>query len=599
MPSQWRQRYPRESTIEDDTASLSNWIEEVQRKADTNELYEDKNYEYQLRSVMSSAVSSSPLNLLGAAPSDSDVADVIARMEQILSSSEDHNASFNFDDYLESSSNESSAEISIDYDHPVDVSFRNRTTKRCFDELVRHCKSEKKRLGWIEKIVTKQQRMKLLSKYLISWKSINRMIRVKEAMLACKIGRATSSKFRRAFVEWKRLMLTRREQCFKIDSRLRRKVCRRVFYTLMKNKEQSLLEMERARARAGCIQRSRVLASWRMVVRNQRKLNERAETFHRTRLMQHFFGAWSSLPRTRKEAHPHCMSVQVKSNDDELLRPLRNPRRRQSLRNSTPKIITDMARRNDERLQRKEVLRSRKEKAAIAKRQMLNAERHNKEQRELSIHREFVRKKQVAKEQKEQEVIRYREASRLAVLHYKFSLQKRCLLQWKRIFGINGWNERKAIVFLRDAMYEKYFSCWYRFSKNKALRAAKRHHLAVDFHETSLLAKAFASLEENMKHSNHLYSEAASRISTLRKRTVLRDWHRKSFLLVKERQSKESEAKRVGKTFFLRRALHAWKVGISVSREEARLEQLVDDKYVAMMEWLEASRKDFFINDPY
>ena len=490
MSSQWQQRYPRESIIEDET-SLSNWIDEVQRRADATELHDE--YHFQTNN-----------NFPDAAPSDADVADVIARMEQILSNSEDHNASFNFDDYLESSSNDSPTEISIEGVHPVDASFRNRTMKRCFDELVKHCKSEKKRLGWIEKLVTKQQRMKLLSKYLLIWRSVNRIIRVKEAMLACKIGRATSSTFRKVFVEWKRLMLTRREQLSKIESRWRRKVCRRVFSALLKNKDASVLEMERARDRAEYIIKGRVLVSWRVVVRKQRKIHEQAVTsFNRARVLRQCLVAWSSLPREKGRPSCDCEAAQIKSTattDDELLRPLRKPRRRQSLRNSTPKILTDVAQRNEERMQRKEALRSRKEKAVIAKKQLLDAERHSKEERELHVHREYLRKKQTEKEQKEQEMIRRKEASRLAVLHNKFTLQKRCLMQWKRIFGINGWNERKAIVHLRDKLYEKYFTCWHRFAKNKALRVAKRHHLAVDFHETSLLAKAIASLEENFWH---------------------------------------------------------------------------------------------------
>lgn len=580
MPSQWQQRFPSERV----ETSLSDWIEDVQRRADINEpniLPDDADD----------------------APTDADVADVIARMEQLLSDHND-NESFNFDDYLESSSNDSFSQISID-DH-ID-SFQTRSMKRCFDELRRHCKGEKKRLGWIEKLVTKQQRMKLMSKYLLTWKSVNRMIRVKEAMLACKIGRATSNKFRRAFVEWKRLMLLRREQLSKVDSRLRRKVYRRVISVLMQNRESSLLVIERARERSACKIRAKVLTSWRVIVRNQRKLVEKTELFHRARVIRQCFGAWSSLlPRSEPLQTPqnNHKNDQVKNatqnttliDDDKLLRPLRNPRRRQSRSNSTPKIMSDMAHRNKERLQRKEVLRSRKERAAIAKKQMLDAERHSKEERELRVHNEYLRKKKTEKEQKEQEVIRNREASRLAVLHHKVSLQKHCLLQWKRIFGINGWNDRKARVFLRDSLYEKYFFSWFQFSRNKALRIAKRHHIAVDFHETSLLAKAFASLEENVKHTNHLYLKAASRISTLRKQSVLREWYRNTVLLAEERETKEFEVRRMHQTYLLRRALHAWKVGIEMTREEARMEQLVDEKYAAMIEWLEASRKH---NDPY
>ncbi len=576
MPSQWQQRYPSERV----ETSLSDWIEDVQRRADSNE-------------------PNIPLDA-DDAPTDADVADVIARMEQLLSDQSD-NESFNFDDYLESSSDDSFTQSPID-DHLIE-SFQTRTIKRCFDELRRHCRSEKKRLGWIEKLVTKQQRMKLLSKYLQTWKSVNRMIRVKETMLACKIGRATSNKFRRAFVEWKRLMLLRKEQLSKVDSRLRRKVYRRIISVLMQNRESSLLEMDRARERVECKIRAKVLTSWRVIMRNQRKLVEKAEAFHRVRVMRQSFVAWLSLAKEQAPQNNHKNdhvknATQNKTliDDDELLRPLRNPRRRQSISTSTPKIISDMTHRNEERLQRKEVLRSRKERAAVAKKQMLDAERHSKEERELRVHNEYLRKKKAEKDQQEQEVIRNREASRLAVLHKKFTLQKRCLLQWKRIFGINGWESKKAIVFFRDSLYEKYFFSWFRFSKNKALRIAKRHHIAVDFHETSLLAKAFASLEENLKYSIETLKKATSQISKLRQRTVLREWHRNTVLLVEERESKESEARRGHQTYFLRRALHAWKVGSDMSREETRMEKLVDEHYVAMIEWLEASRKE---NDPY
>mmetsp|Transcript_23366 Transcript_23366/g.36184 ORF Transcript_23366/g.36184 Transcript_23366/m.36184 type:complete len:579 (-) Transcript_23366:26-1762(-) len=578
MPSHWQQRYPSEKNEDND---INAWIEEVKRRADANETYD----------------------VPAAAPADADVADIIARMEEILNTTEDQNVSFNFDDYLELDG--ISDEDSLTQTSPDDLvvetvrhQSNDKLKKRCFDELVRHCKSEKKRLGWIEKLLAKQQRMKLQSKYILRWKSINRMIRLKEVMRACKIGRATSNRFRRAFVEWKRLMLTRREQLAKVECRLRRKMHRRTFSALMQNKEASFQEMDRARDRFECKRKAKILFSWRMLARKQRKLNEKAEAFHRARVMRQCFEVWSLLSRA-EGGPPSCEPVQVQTpanNHDKLLRPLRKSRRRSSRSNSSPKLLTDMTQRNEERLQRREVLRSRKEHAAIAKKQLLYTERHSKEERELRVHREYLEKKKDEKERKVQEAIRYREASRLAALHYKFSLQKKYLLQWKRIFGINGWNKRKADVFLRDAIYERYFAAWYKFSKNKALRLEKRHYLALDFYECSLKAKAFASLEENVKHSNHLYNKAASRISALRKQTVLREWHQTTLLLVKEREAKEIEARRAHQTFLLRRALHAWKVGVDTSKEDKRVEQLVEEKYAAMMEWLEESRND---NDPY
>lgn len=598
MPSHWQQRYPSGSFDEDDH-SLSHWIAEVQRRADSNESFE---YE---------------ATLPDAAPTDAEVADVIARMEQILNNTiataDEQNASFNFDDYLELSSNDSLTQTTPN-DIIVELSrnqSNDRVKKRCFDELVRHCKSEKKRLGWIEKLVAKQQRMKLLSIYFLKWKSINRMTRIKESMLSCKIGRATSNKFRRAFVEWKKLMLLGREQLSKVDRRLRRKVCRRVFAGMLRQKEMSLLAMESAQDRYAWECKAKIVQSWRAMMRNQMKVGKEAEQFHRSRVMRQYFVAWSSLPK--EGGPPDSEPAQTLTNeeneqvnvnqrptpteDDKLLQPVRKSRRRPSSRsNSTPKIITDMNQRNEERMQRKEVLRSRHEKAVIAKKHLLDAERQSYEERELRVHKEFLQKKAQEKEEKERNANRLKEGTRLAVIHYRFSLQKSFFVQWKRVFGINGWNERKAVTFLRDATYEKYFSSWYQFSKKKSFRVMKRHHLAVDFHETSLLAKAFASLEENVKYSHHLHDEATSQISKLRKRAILREWHRETLLHIKERESKEIETSRVYQTFVLRRALHGWKVGIDMSREEERIEKLVDEKYVAMMEWLEASRND---NDRY
>jgi len=535
-----------------------------------------------------------------ASPTDKDVADMIDRMEQILNTT-DENFNFEFEDYLhiELSSDDDSLTQTTPHDIIVELSINqsnDRMKKRCFNELVRHSKSEKKRLRWIEKLVTKQQRMKLLSKHLLTWKSINRMIQVKEAMLSCKIGRATSNKFRRSFVEWKRLMLLRREQLSKVDRRLRRKVCRRVIAGMIQRKEMSLLAIERAEDRFAWKCKAKIAQSWRAMIRK----NKEAEKCRRSRVMRRYFVAWSSLLREGgpsdcdpEQAPPDGESQQVSviqtttaTEDDTLLQPLRKSRRRLPRSCSTPKIMT-----HEGRMQRKEVFRFRLEQAVIAKKKLLDAERHSQEQRELRVHNEFLRKKAQEKEEKE----RNAKASRLAVLHYRFSLQKRFFFQWTRIFGINGWNERKAVTFLRDVTYEKCFSIWHQFSKKKPLRFEKRHHLAVDFRQTNLLAKAFASLEESVKYSHHLHDEATSQLSTLRKRAILREWQRETLVHVKERDSNEIEATRAYQTFVLRRAVYGWKAGVDMSREERRIEKVVDEKYAAMMEWLEASRND---NDP-
>ena len=582
MSSIWQQRYS--STNRKEDASISNWIEEVQRLADDDA----DNDTYDVSGI----------------PSDNDVADVIRRMENLLNSTHDLSVSFNFDDYnFDDNLDDDSMLQQPSLDDQIVESIRIQSTdklkKKIFDELRKYCKSEKKRLGWVSKLISKQQRMKLQSKHFLTWKSINRMVRMKETMLACKVGRATSTKFRRAFKDWKRIMLMRREQLSRVDYRLRRRIYRRTFSVLMQNKESNRIQMERAREIFERRRKVEVLSSWRTVVSRHRKLVQRAERHRVARVLRQCFIAWISFRKVRKSAchggKENCINAKhgmPNNEDDVLLIPLRESRRRVPRGNSTPESITNMHRRNEERLQRKEILRSRKDKIANERNKSLRKERLSREQRELRIHTEYMQKKKMEKEQKELEIRRRKEANRLAVLHYKFSLQKRYLLQWKRIFGIIGWNQRKADLFFRDSTYEITFFSWYRFSKNRALRLEKRHHLAVEYYETSLLANAFASLEENVSHSHHLYNNAVCRISLFRKRIVLKKWHNKVMLLVKERVALEAKAILLHRIFILRRALNAWKLCVKISREDKRVEKLVDEKYVAMMQWLEASRKD-------
>ncbi len=415
-----------------------------------------------------------------AAVSDKDVADVIAQMEHILNNTIDTEMSFNFDAYdieeedsYDSIKNDFSAE-----DHIIAClhnQSKDRIKKRCFDELRLHCKCEKKRLGWVVKLVTKQQKRKLLSKYLLSWKSFNRMIKVKQVLVACQIGRSTSTKFRRIFIEWKRLSMIRREQLMKVEGRLRRKKCRQAFSALLQNKDMALLAYDRARKFYAEKQKVKVLVTWLTVTRHQRNLSEKAKQFQRLRLLRHCLVAWSSgacsieatvQSSTSTESGDNEVAVSKQSkqkkefsstkDDEDLLKPLKKRRSRLGSK-AMPKIIFDTNQRNAESQKRREALRSRHDAVALAKKQLLDAERHRQEEQALQVHNEFRRKKAEEKERKEKEAARQKEAHRLASLHYKISLQKRVFLQWKRIFGIKCWNERKAVLLYRDTTIEKYF----------------------------------------------------------------------------------------------------------------------------------------------
>ena len=143
----------------------------------------------------------------------------------------------------------------------------------------------------------------------------------------------------------------------------------------------------------------------------------------------------------------------------------------------------------------------------------------------------------------------------------------------------------------RDTTIEKYFHSWKKFVKNKALRAMKRQHLAVDFHEAGLYAKVFASLEENVKYTHQLENQVKSLLSKSRKHAVLREWHHRSLQLQEERDAKGVQAEQMMRTILLDRALKGWKVGVMMQREENRVEELVNEKYDAMMQWLQESKR--------
>jgi replicative superfamily II helicase len=111
---------------------------------------------------------------------------------------------------------------------------------------------------------------------------------------------------------------------------------------------------------------------------------------------------------------------------------------------SNPNLALKMNQRKEKREKGREQLRQRYEQKAIEKQQRLEEERLRREEAETKVQREFVQRKTVEEQRKKMAAERWKRACRLAALHYQMSLQKRMLLQWKRIFQVRDFHERKV-----------------------------------------------------------------------------------------------------------------------------------------------------------
>ncbi len=204
-------------------------------------------------------------------PTDKDVADVILQMERILfdgpnSSTNQRHFDGSFDDIgvnledsmdlenihcklfqststseiisttfmpsIEVRSSKSSYDWSLNSES-IALAFHKKLNERlvrgCFDSIISHAKKEKKRLGWIAKLVEKKRRGKTIGKSFLTWKHYIRVRKMKEALLICKVGRSTSRVFRMAFSEWKKMTQERMECEKQLHGRLRQRRIRRVF----------------------------------------------------------------------------------------------------------------------------------------------------------------------------------------------------------------------------------------------------------------------------------------------------------------------------------------------------------------------------------
>ena len=134
-----------------------------------------------------------------------------------------------------------------------------------------------------------------------------------------------------------------------------------------------------------------------------------------------------------------------------LVRPNKSARKSKYLKSpSAPKLMLQMEQRQKEREKRREILRSRYEQAAIEKKKLQEEERIQKEEEELRIQRAVMLEKVEIENQKKMAAERWKQACRLAVLHYKMSLQKRLFRQWKRIFDVIAFNTRKVRFDVND-----------------------------------------------------------------------------------------------------------------------------------------------------
>ena len=143
-----------------------------------------------------------------------------------------------------------------------------------------------------------------------------------------------------------------------------------------------------------------------------------------------------SLDKENKRPNRKC--------DKQILQPLKPKRMNPKRYQSTPKLVTEMEKRNQNRDVRRAELRQRYEEKAIEKKKRLEEEKRMKDEDELAVHQEYIRRKASEEQRKKIAASRWKQACRLALLHYQMSLQKRMFLRWKKISRVNEFNNRKV-----------------------------------------------------------------------------------------------------------------------------------------------------------
>jgi len=213
-----------------------------------------------------------------------------------------------------------------------------------------------------------------------------------------------------------------------------------------------------------------------------------------------------------------------------------------------------------------------------------------KEESETRVQRDYLQNKAAEEHKKKLAAARNKQANRLAVLHYRMSLQKRLLLQWKKIFKIKSFNERKAIMAWRDTVTEK---CWQSWILHTAEQKRERKALELKqeissdvFNRRRLLAKSFASLEEHCHYTQSQIQETQQKFATLKQRQILMKWLRVTAKAQKTRRKREKKATKHGKRLLLFRVIQSWQVGVQICKKEHEVDMLVKAKWKEVEKWL-------------
>jgi len=153
----------------------------------------------------------------------------------------------------------------------------------------------------------------------------------------------------------------------------------------------------------------------------------------------------------QKDTMPEPMQ-QIKDFDKEnkhnhklsLLRPLRRKSQKHLQNTATPKLVLEMNKRKQEREKSREILRQRYEQKAIERENILKEDLRKRYEEESKVQREFSQQKAFEEHRRKLAASQWKQACNLAAMHRRRSLQKRMLLQWKKIFQMNRFNERKV-----------------------------------------------------------------------------------------------------------------------------------------------------------
>ena len=493
--SQWQQKYGKTSEkkapsiddeLDQDADNLADWIESVQQRA----------HEEAAAATVPDAIFMSDI----LEPTDKEAADVIENMNKLLddglsscSINDNNDDIFNnvdfhhadldveqeqqiidfdnedFSKYLQLPSIEDDpivqGTLSIDIREEVAILFRRshdeHIVKKCFDCLVEHAKDSKL----------------VRARVFCAWKRIT------------KQANDSKDQFVRRF-----------------QRRHRLRCMRRVLNSWLLISNERCIMLQRVADKQVLRTKSNVYTAWRRqfelerTERHTKRCNVAADDFCRLRLKQSFFVKWRLAVKRRKsddctklklskvsteqQDTNNCALIIPDEEDTPIKRPTQStiyitpekgkkaldlqrsecvdkenqkPNRinnkllqplkpqRKPLRNpTTPKLVKEMDQRKKEREKQREILRHRYEQKAIEKKRQLEEEKLRKEENETKVANEYKQRKAEEELRKVVTAARWKQACRLSILHYRMSLQKRVLQQWKKIFKIKSFNERKV-----------------------------------------------------------------------------------------------------------------------------------------------------------